>query len=219
MPTAESILVVVGGGPLRAPAGHFDLVIAADSGVDGALGAGLRPDVVVGDLDSISPAGLAWAEQHGVTVESHPTDKDFTDTALALHCAAARGGTALTLVAPDGDDPAHRLDHMLGVIAALGDPVLAGFESVTAHLGRAVLHVVHPGRAIALHHPAGTVFSLIAAHGACRGVELVGAQWPLHEAELPAATTRGVSNTVVSPPVTASVGDGVLTIVVPEVVR
>jgi thiamine pyrophosphokinase len=179
----------------------------------------LRPDVVVGDLDSISPAGLAWAEQHGVTVESHPTDKDFTDTALALHCAAARGGTALTLVAPDGDDPAHRLDHMLGVIAALGDPVLAGFESVTAHLGRAVLHVLHPGRAIALHRPVGTVFSLLAAHGPCRGVELVGARWPLHEAELPAATTRGVSNAVVSTPVTASVGDGVLTIVVPEVVR
>jgi thiamine pyrophosphokinase len=219
MPTAESILVVVGGGPLRAPAGHFDLVIAADSGVDGALGAGLRPDVVVGDLDSISSAGLEWAAQHGVAVESHPADKDLTDTALALHCAAIRGGTTLTLVAPDGDDPAHRLDHMLGVIAALGDPVLAGFESVTAHLGRAVLHVLHPGRAIALHRPVGTVFSLLAAHGPCRGVELVGARWPLHEAELPAATTRGVSNAVVSTPVTASVGDGVLTIVVPEVVR
>lgn len=219
MLTAQSILVVVGGGGLRAPAGDFDLVIAADSGVDGARAAGLRPDLVVGDLDSISPAGLVWAEQHGVPVEAHPADKDLTDTALALHCAAARGGTHLTLVAPDGDDPTHRLDHMLGVIAALGDPVLDGFASVTAHLGRAVLQVARPGRHVVLDRPIGTVFSLLAAHGPCRGVDLTGAQWPLQQADLPAATTRGLSNTVVSPPVTASVSEGVLTVVIPEVVR
>lgn len=219
MHTAQSILVVVGGGRLRVPVGHFDLVIAADSGVDGALAAGIRPDVVVGDLDSISPAGLAWAEAHGITIETHPADKDLTDTALALHGAAARGGTDLTLVAPDGDDPAHRLDHMLGVVAALGDPVLAGFTSITAHLGRAVLHVVRPSRPLVLDRPVGTVFSLLAAHGPCHAVELSGAQWPLQRAELPAATTRGLSNTIVSPPVTASLADGVLTVVVPEVVR
>jgi thiamine pyrophosphokinase len=219
MRTAHSALVVVGGGGVRAPDGRFDLVIAADSGLDGALGAGLRPDVVVGDLDSVSPAGLAWAEQHGVPVEAHPTDKDLTDTALALHCAVARGSTELTLVAPDGDDPAHRLDHMLGVIAALGDPVLDELASVTAHLGRAVLHVLRPGRPLVLDLPIGTVFSLLAAHGPCTGVELTGAQWPLHGADLPAATTRGISNTIVSPPATASVTGGVLTVIVPEVVR
>lgn len=219
MSTAQSILVVVGGGGVRAPVGRFDLVIAADSGVDGALGAGLQPDVVVGDLDSISPAGLAWAEAHGVQVEAHPADKDLTDTALALQCAARRGGTDLTLVAPDGDAPTHRLDHMLGVLAALGDPVLAGFASITAHLGRAVLHLVRPGRPLVLQRPAGTTFSLLAAHGPCNGVDISGAQWPLQQAELPAASTRGISNTVVSPPVTASVGIGVLTVIVPEVVR
>lgn len=219
MLTAQSILIVVGGGGLRVPAGRFDLVIAADSGVDGALAAGLRPDLVVGDLDSISPAGLAWAAQHDVPIEVHPADKDLTDTALALHCAATRGTRALTLVAPDGDDPAHRLDHMLGVIAALGDPVLDGFTSVTAHLGRAVLHVVRPGRPLVLDRPVGTVFSVLAAHGPCEGVELTGAQWPLHGGELPAATTRGLSNTVVSPPATVSLTVGLLTVIVPEVVR
>ncbi len=219
MRSAQSVLVVVGGGGLRAPEGRFDLVIAADSGVDGALAAGLRPDLVVGDLDSISPAGLAWAEQHGIPIEAHPADKDLTDTALALHCAAARGGSELTLVAPDGDDPGHRLDHMLGVIAALGDPVLDTFTSVTAHLGRAALHVVRPGRSLVLDRPAGTVFSVLAAHGPCDGVGLTGAEWPLPGAELPAATTRGLSNTIVSPPATASVTGGVLTVIVPEVVR
>ena len=32
-----------------------DLILAADGGADRALSAGVRPDVIIGDLDSISP--------------------------------------------------------------------------------------------------------------------------------------------------------------------
>ena len=45
-------------------------VIAADGGLDHALAAGLTPAVLVGDLDSVSSDGLAWAEAHA-TIERH----------------------------------------------------------------------------------------------------------------------------------------------------
>ena len=225
MTPPESILVVVGGGPVRVPAAvRADLVVAADSGLDAARAAGLRPDVLVGDLDSISAAGLAWAREEGVLIETHPADKDHTDTDLALHRAVGLGGRHLILLASDGTgSTGHRLDHLLGTIAALGAPALAVCESVTAFVGGTALHVVHPGHSVALRLDPGAVFSLVAAHGPCEGVTLSGARWPLDHASLPASSTRGISNEAVDSTVdvtvvAVTVVDGIVTVVVPEVV-
>ncbi|MEI6401164.1 MAG: thiamine diphosphokinase [Actinomycetota bacterium] len=225
MTPPESVLVVVGGGPVRVPAAmRADLVVAADSGLDAARAAGLRPDVLVGDLDSISAAGLAWARAEGVLIETHPADKDHTDTDLALHRAVGLGGRHLILLASDGaGSTGHRLDHLLGTIAALGAPALAVCESVTAFVGGTALHVVHPGHSVALRLDPGAVFSLVAAHGPCEGVTLSGARWPLDHASLPASSTRGISNEAVDSTVdvtvvAVTVVDGIVTVVVPEVV-
>jgi thiamine pyrophosphokinase len=227
MTPPESILVVVGGGPVRVPAAVAatapDLVIAADSGLDAAREAGLRPDMLVGDLDSISDAGLAWARAEGVLIETHPADKDHTDTDLALHRAVGLGGRHITLLASDGaGSTGHRLDHLLGTIAALGSPTLAACESVTAYVGGTALHVVHPGRSIALRLRPGAVFSLVAAHGPCDGVTLGGARWPLDHASLAASSTRGISNEALGDTVPATVdvavAHGIVTVIVPEVV-
>ena len=58
-------------------------VIAADGGLRLSPILGLRVDVVVGDMDSVSAAELAAAEQAGARIERHPTDKDATDLELA----------------------------------------------------------------------------------------------------------------------------------------
>jgi len=42
------------------------LVIGADGGATRAMTAGLRPDLVVGDADSLGPAGLAAVQAAGV---------------------------------------------------------------------------------------------------------------------------------------------------------
>ena len=88
-------IVVVGGAAPDAriclPDARF--VVAADSGYDHALALGLAVDVLVGDLDSISAAGLEHARTHGVRVEQHDPEKDATDTELALATAAVSGAT------------------------------------------------------------------------------------------------------------------------------
>ena len=40
------------------------LLVAVDGGLDHALAAGLHPKHLVGDLDSVSEEGLAWAARH-----------------------------------------------------------------------------------------------------------------------------------------------------------
>ena len=70
----KRVLVITGGSVLlAAPAmGPFDVVIAADSGVDSAFALGLAPHVVIGDLDSVSDSGLRRVREAGIDVLASP---------------------------------------------------------------------------------------------------------------------------------------------------
>ncbi len=195
-----NVVVVIGGGPLGpevatlAPPGA--LVIAADSGVDHARAGGLDPDVVVGDFDSISDAGAAWVAAHEVTVERHPPNKDATDTELAVaHAATLTNGELLVVGGgPSPTMPEPRLDHLLATIGCLGSSLTEGFSRVTARLGSTTVLVATPSRPLTIDLAAGTVFSVLALHGACHGVSIEGAEWPLNDADLTAGSGHGVSN-------------------------
>jgi thiamine pyrophosphokinase len=214
MATDNTVLVITGGAPLddiavRAAAGA-GRVVAADGGLDHALVAGIRPDVLVGDLDSISAAGLDWATAN-ITVDRHPTDKAATDTELALSCAAAMKPDRIVLLAGRGD----RLDHGIAALGALGGDALADVPAVEGWWGSDHVVVVRPGRAVEVSHPIGTTFSLLALHGGCRGVTVSGSRWPLVDADLAPMSGLGVSNEVVESPCRVEVTAGVLTVIVP----
>ncbi len=218
-PTGTSIgvaVVVIGGGGLHptavaaVPPGAF--VIAADSGLDHALAAGLRPDLVVGDLDSVSADGLAWARSNGIPIRHYPQDKNSTDTEIALAAAIAMGATDVVLLGGGGD----RLDHSIAAITALGHPSLLACRSVSAVWGDSLVNVLHGPRRQALDLATGATFSVLALHGACAGVGIIGAEWPLDDAVIEPGSSRGVSNICVADPVTVCVASGVLTVVVPD---
>ena len=218
-----TVVVVIGGGPLSDHAREMAeratdtvAVIAADSGLDVAVAAGLRPTALVGDLDSLSAAGRMWAYAHEIPIDEHPTDKDLTDTELALVGAAIHavgGPTDLLLLGGTGDD-LDRLDHLLGTLQALGRASLSIFDSITAVLGAAELRVVHDGRTAALDLEAGRTFSLLALHGPCSGIHLSGARWPLDDATLTGGEARGLSN-VSDGNTSVRVTEGILTVVIP----
>ena len=122
---ANPIVVVFAGGdppPSSVLAGlpTDAYVIAADSGFDHARRLGIEVDVLVGDLDSISPEGLALA---GV-VEKHPSDKDATDLAIALDAAVREGAARVFVVGGGGG----RIDHFLANAALLASAVYRGLS-------------------------------------------------------------------------------------------
>lgn len=88
-----------------------DLICAADSGLDSAVFAGVRPHGVVGDMDSLSDISLL----NGFSADSilrAPQDKDETDTELGLDWLRDRGADPLVLIG-GGEG---RLDHTLALI-------------------------------------------------------------------------------------------------------
>jgi thiamine pyrophosphokinase len=210
----RTVVVVTGAAPLdgraiaAVPPGA--VVVAADGGLDHARAAGLRPSALVGDLDSVSAAGLHWAREHAEVV-THPADKGATDTELAVAHAAGLGPDRLLLLAGGGD----RLDHALAAVGSLGAPELANISSLEAWWGGDHLHVLHAPGKVELGLEPGALFSVLALHGPCRGVSVAGARWPLADHTLAPLVGLGVSNEAVDPPVTVSVTAGILTVVVP----
>jgi thiamine pyrophosphokinase len=208
----HTVIVVTGSEPLDpvavAAVPPSAIVLAADGGLDHALAAGLIPAGLVGDLDSITPEGLAWAEQHS-TVERHDPRKDQTDTELALAMAIDLNPARLVLLAGGGD----RLDHTLGALGALGHPTLTSIPIIEGWWGRQRLRVLHgPGRAEINDLSPGSSLSVLAAHGPCEGVTITGVEWPLTNHELDPLVGLGISNMAVAPTVSISVLHGVLTV-------
>lgn len=107
-----------------------DLLIAADGGAASLDRIGRRPDRLIGDLDSVSPDLVERLEAAGTRVERHPTDKDASDTELALGAAIAAGGTEVVLLGALGG---ARLDHELANLLLIADPEL---EDVDVRLVR-----------------------------------------------------------------------------------
>ena len=212
-------VVVIGGGAFSAralDAVRADaVIIAADSGLDHAVAAGLRPAVLVGDLDSISASGRMWAYARGVEIHEHPMDKDATDTEIAISRALEVPDVRQLLVIGGVDEAGERrLDHQLATLLALGHPSLAALGSVRAVLGETGFSMLHPGRHSVLDVEPGQMFSLLALHGACSGVTVTGARWPLVDATFSGTEARGVSNEA-GDRAEVLVATGVLTVVIP----
>jgi len=106
--------IVVTGGPLPEEAAEYikrmsaeedSVTIACDSGADILARHDIVPDMLVGDMDSISDEALGFMESHGVFTERYPVEKDWTDTEIAMGKA---DGDEIVLICP----VAGRIDHV-----------------------------------------------------------------------------------------------------------
>jgi thiamine pyrophosphokinase len=208
----KRVLVITGGTVMRvAPRlDAFDLVVAADSGVDSAFALGLHPDVVIGDLDSVSASGLARARESNVTVIQSPTDKDLTDTELALAHLLTVGARHATVLSPGGG----RLDHSHGLLAALANPALSAI-AVEAIIDTAHVTVLHGADTRSIPLRGSHLTALHAMNGVARGVTTSGFRWNLTDEDLAPWVSRGVSNEMVAPVAEVSVDHGALIVVQP----
>ena len=85
-------------------------VICADSGYDKALSAGIKPDLLIGDFDSVKSR-----LPDDIDVVKSPSHKDDTDTLLAVRTALEKGFDEIILAGACGG----RTDHTLANIATL----------------------------------------------------------------------------------------------------
>jgi thiamine pyrophosphokinase len=188
-------------------AAQADIVIAADGGAEVAIAHGVRPQVVMGDMDSLPHATLDTLKRQGVEIRQFPARKDETDLELALLEAVERGASDIVIVGALGG----RLDHTLGNIYLLTMPTLK--RRHVRMLGDGVEVFVIWDEADVSGSP-GDLVSLIPLTPEVSGIETDGLEYPLRGESLLMGPGRGISNALVGDTAHVSMGQGLLLAIV-----
>ncbi len=178
-------------------------VLAANGGTNHLFRLERRPDVVVGDMDSLREEVRGWLAETDVSLITHPIAKDETDLELALLYAVAHYDAPIWVVGGFGG----RLDQTLANILLLAHPQLLGrpIQFVTEH-ERAWL-VAGKTR---IDGEIGDTVSLIPLGGAVQVAQTSGLRWPLQNEVLAFGPARGVSNVLTAVTATVTLHSGTL---------
>ncbi len=174
-----------------APDGAIDrslvegLVICADSGLDHALRAGIKPDIVVGDFDSSNAAVPEYAE----CIRVSPI-KDDTDTILAAETAIERGCTELRFFCAVGG----RFDHTFANVQMLELLREKGVKNAALYGRDEKLYLLCAGESAEIEKFRGFVSVFALSDHAV--VSEQGMKYPLSRHELSRKFPLGVSNEV-----------------------
>ena len=165
-----------------------DWVVAADSGFDLALALGTKPDLVVGDLDSVQSreaVDLLPRER----VQRWPEDKDRTDAEIGVASLHDAGCTYITIIGGGG----RRFDHQLAVLQLfIRDAMLKEWLTAYERIVVVDCHTTFAGWR-------GAVVSLFALTASVEGLASVGLRWPLSGLAL-SPSVASISNEVTADP-------------------
>ena len=184
------------------PGDPGDVVIAADAGYQVCLEVCVKPDLLIGDFDSMEPpADFA-------RVRRLPVEKDDTDTLAAIRAGLEEGCTDFLIYGGTGG---KRLDHTLANLQSLlflrrrgargflyGDDFL---WTVIENEDLRVMRTVEWG-----------LLSVFCLGDRAEGVDEEGFQYPLRDAVLTPDVPLGVSNHILEPEARIAVRKGALAV-------
>lgn len=178
-------------------------VIAADGGTIHLRRLGFRPNLVIGDLDSLDDDARAWLAAGDVPGHTFPHRKDETDLELALLHAVAEYDAPIRIFGALGG----RLDQTLANIMLLAHPALSDRDVRLVERFQEAWLVRE--RTVVCGEPGDTV-SLIPLSGDVRVAATSGLEWALHDSALAFGPARGVSNLLSAETATIALTSGML---------
>ena len=189
--------------------GGFDVILAADSGMDFLYRTQILPDIIVGDFDSVEPKVLDFfREKEQIDICVLNPVKDDTDTEFAIREAIRRGATDITIIGGTGT----RLDHVLGNISLLGIGLEEGvrMELLDAHNR---IWMIDHSVTLKKKEQYGNYLSLIPYNGKVTGVTLKGLKYPLHDYPRGGFNSLGISNEIVDDEASIELTSGQLLVI------
>ncbi len=195
---SKKVLAVLAGTDL--PIGHLvswaesaDSVIAADGAANRLLSAGVKPDIVVGDMDSIDPNFVQGLNVREDANQEHTDcdkllaliERDYPDSMVAM-------------AGIEGD----RFDHVLASLYSISKSAVWPLIVLRDGLGR----IVRPNRYVEIPVKPSDIVSLLPIMP-CSGVRMVNVQWA-PAAELSASAAISISNLATSESVRVEIESG-----------
>ena len=167
------------------------LIIAVDKGTEVFASEFIKPHFVVGDFDSISLNVFNKIASWGSEIVQFPSEKDWTDTEIALKLAIEKGATEINIIGGTGT----RIDHVLGNIQLLEIAVNANIPCYMVDEYNRI-RLVTGSVIIKKEEQYGRFISVIPLRGDLKGVTIKGAKYELVNAEIKCGTSLGISNEI-----------------------
>ena len=178
-----------------------DLIIAADGGYSTLKKLNIKPDLVVGDFDSLGEV------PENENIIKHPVKKDDTDTLLAVKIGLEKGYKTFIIYGAIGG----RLDHTVATIQTATFVAENGGIAYICDDNHTVTAIKNSS--IKFKKTAKGYVSVFALSGIAKGVTIKGLLYELDNAEISPDFPLGVSNEFIGRDSEISVKDGILTII------
>jgi thiamine pyrophosphokinase len=205
---------IVGGGPTRDLPNLSDfnypemIWIGADQGTMYLLDQGIKPNMAVGDFDSISEQQLALLQKQVDQFYQYPAEKDETDLELALLKAIEMEAEEIYLFGVTGG----RLDHEFVNIQSLYNIEKLGIKGVVINKGN-WLELKSPGAHTIINDPKYEYISFVPQTVSVNNLSLEGFYYPLHKYKLELGSSICVSNRLIGKKGTFSFDEGILLLI------
>jgi thiamine pyrophosphokinase len=122
----KNIVIVNGGNDydikkLKFYCKNADYIIAADAGLYLLYKIKIKPDLIIGDMDSIKQSILNKYKY--VSIEKYPEDKDYTDSELAIMKARQLNPDNISIFASTGDYLDHSFANIINLFKYQNDKI------------------------------------------------------------------------------------------------
>ena len=186
--------LLISGGPLvisrffQNEAEKADFIICADGGARHARAIGIKPNILIGDFDTLTPEELEKMVALGAQIIKYPADKDFSDTHLALLKALEMGFTEIDIHAATGG----RIDHTIANLMLLALPEGEGASIRIVDEEQTIFRLRK--KEVLFADRIGETISLFPLSDCVTGINTKGLRYELQNGTLKIGMPIGVSN-------------------------
>ena len=166
-----------------------NFILCADGGLNHLMKINTIPNLVLGDLDSISKDALDYIKANSINIERFPVMKDETDTHLAVNYLIQNKYSEITIVGGIGS----RIDHTLGNIYLLKSLQHKNIKGTIINENN-IIHLVD--KSIKIIKKPGYYTSIIPITSDGIDISISGFLYPLVNDHIDFGSTRGISNEI-----------------------
>ncbi len=182
-----------------------DYIICANGGTKHALRMNITPDIIIGDLDSLSNSIYNKLDRT-IKVIKYPAEKDASDLELAIKKALELHPKEIVILGALG----KRIDHVFANTMLLALPLEHGIKTK-------ILDDCHEIYIINSHLEVfgeiGDYISLFALTADVKGITTLGLKYPLRGETLYFNNTRGLSNELLTKNAEITIEQGYLLVI------
>lgn len=191
----------------------YEYIIAGDGGINHLYDLKIKPDYMIGDMDSAKPEIASYYIRKGVKHKVYPTKKDETDAELCIYLA-------------ENLSKKRGLKLKLDIYAALGgrtDHLMANINMLYYIQKKSIIPTIISedmeiniveNASLLLRKTIGTIVSVIPIKDDAKGVTLEGFEYPLQDYFMEFGKPLGISNIINNKKSRVTVKEGCLIVMI-----